>query len=147
MAERGASLRRQTPCREHRSDPRCAPGLLHIVAVNLIGNALKFLDGQPERRVMVRATPANGTCELIVADTGPGIPADSLPRIFEPFYRVPGTHTAGTGIGLATVHRIVEARGGTVTVESGMRHGSVFRVRLPLRASRSVSVPATGVPV
>jgi signal transduction histidine kinase len=126
---------------------RCAPGLLHIVAVNLIGNALKFLDGQPERRVVVRATPSNGACELIVADTGPGIPADALPRIFEPFYRVPGTQTAGTGIGLATVHRIVEARGGTVTVESRMHHGSVFRVRLPLRAARGFAVPTTAVPV
>jgi signal transduction histidine kinase len=126
---------------------RCAPGLLHIVAVNLIGNALKFLDGEPERRVVVRATASNGKCELSIADTGPGIPADALPRIFEPFYRVPGTQTAGTGIGLATVHRIVEARGGTVTVESRMRHGSVFRVRLPLRAARGLSVPATGVSV
>ena len=113
----------------------------------MIGNALKFLDGEPERRVVVRATAANGTCDLIVADTGPGIPAAALPRIFEPFYRVPGTQTAGTGIGLATVHRIVEARGGSVTVESGMRHGSVFRVRLPLRASRGLTVPATGVSV
>jgi signal transduction histidine kinase len=129
------------------AEVRCAPGLLHIVAVNLIGNALKFLDGQPERRVVVRATAENGTCELIVADTGPGIPADALPRIFEPFYRVPGTETAGTGIGLATVHRIVEARGGTVTVESRVSQGSVFRVRLPLRAVRGLSVPATGVSV
>ena len=96
---------------------------------------------------MVRATPTNGTCELSIADTGPGIPADALPRIFEPFYRVPGTQTPGTGIGLATVHRIVEARGGSVTVESRMRHGSVFRVRLPLRAARGLTVSVTGVPV
>jgi signal transduction histidine kinase len=68
----------------------------------------------------------------LVRDTGPGIPAASLSRIFDPFYRVPGATAEGTGIGLATVHRIVAAHGGKVTVDSTLGAGATFSVRLPL---------------
>jgi signal transduction histidine kinase len=111
----------------------CPPGLLHLVAANLIGNGLKFLEGRPLRRLTVTARPVDGGwCELVVGDTGPGIPRESLPRIFEPFYRVPGTTVEGTGIGLATVRRIVSAHEGTIAVESELGSGAVFRVRLLL---------------
>ena len=120
----------------------CAPGLLHIVMANLIDNALKLLQDRPVRRVSIVARPAGDCCELVVADTGPGIPPEALSRIFEPFYRVPGNATVGTGIGLATVQRIVEARGGTVMVESEVGRGSIFRVRLPLHTRHPLSIPA-----
>jgi signal transduction histidine kinase len=113
----------------------CPPGLLHLIVANLMGNALKFLDGCPVRQVVVSARGHEERAELVVRDTGPGIPRDSLARIFEPFYRVPGSRAAGTGIGLATVRRIVDAYGGTVTVESELGRGSVFRVLLPLGRS------------
>jgi signal transduction histidine kinase len=114
----------------------CPPGLLHIIAANLIGNGLKFVEGRPHRRVTITAHPVDGRwCELVVADTGPGIPGDSLRRIFEPFYRVPGTTAEGTGIGLATVRRIVSAHDGTIAVDSEPGAGTVFRVRLPLHGA------------
>jgi signal transduction histidine kinase len=128
----------------------CPPGLLHLVAVNLIGNALKFVETRPVRRVRVVARPVDGRCELLVEDTGPGIVADALPRIFEPFYRVPGTVAVGTGVGLATVERIVAAHGGTIRVESTPGRGSVFRVQLalhdgqpPVESPAGGSLPAT----
>jgi signal transduction histidine kinase len=110
----------------------CPSGLLHLVVANLVGNALKFVDGSPVRRVVVSARAHDRCAELVVRDTGPGIPRDALARIFEPFYRVPGNQAPGTGIGLATVRRVVDAYGGTVTVESKVGLGSVFRVSLPL---------------
>lgn len=110
----------------------CGPGLLHIVVVNLVGNALKFLAGRPERRVRIAARADGSWCELTVEDTGPGIPREAVPRIFEPFYRVPGTVEPGTGIGLATVQRIVAAHGGSIDVDSELGRGTTFRVRLPL---------------
>jgi signal transduction histidine kinase len=120
---------------------RCSPSLLHVLLANLCGNAIKYLEGQPVRRVHISATLADARCQIDVEDTGPGIPASSLGRIFDPFYRVPETKAVGTGIGLATVRRIVGARGGSVTVQSREGHGSCFRVTLPTVPSE---IPAQG---
>jgi signal transduction histidine kinase len=111
---------------------RCSPGLLHILLANLCGNAVKFLEGQPERRVRVSARQEESFCRIDIRDTGPGIPREALQKIFEPFYRVEGNRAPGTGIGLATVRRIVEQRGGRITVESTEGRGSCFEVWLPL---------------
>lgn len=111
---------------------RCDPGLLHIVLANLVGNAVKYLEGREERRVSVSARRDDECCRIDVEDTGPGIPRRAQAMIFEPFYRVKGTRVAGTGIGLATVRRIVEARGGRIEVKSTEGCGSRFSVWLPL---------------
>jgi two-component system cell cycle sensor histidine kinase/response regulator CckA len=66
--------------------------------------------------------------EIQVADTGTGIPEDVLERIFDPFFT---TKKEGTGLGLATVHRIVEGNGGHVKVESAVGRGTRFSVLLP----------------
>ena len=110
----------------------CSPGLLSIVLVNIVGNALKFLQGRPVRRVTIRAERQGQWCAVSVEDTGPGIPSAALSRIFEPFYRVPGSPATGTGIGLATVQRIVDAHAGKISVESEPDRGTTFRVWLPL---------------
>jgi signal transduction histidine kinase len=109
---------------------RCSRSLLQTVLMNLVGNALKYLDGE-ERVVRVSARAVENDCEIAVSDSGPGIPADALESIFEPFYRVPGAAAPGTGIGLATVHRIVQAHQGQVSVQSSVGEGSSFVVRLP----------------
>ena len=73
-----------------------------------------------------------------VIDTGPGIPADHLPHIFERFYRVDKTRSrrqGGAGLGLALMRAITEAHGGSVSVESTVDEGSIFTVRLPLHTS------------
>lgn len=111
---------------------QCDAGLLHIVLANLVGNAVKYLEGREERRVQVSARQDGQCCRIDVEDTGPGIPRRFQAMIFEPFYRGKGTRVAGTGIGLATVRRIVEARGGRIEVMSTEGRGSKFSVWLPL---------------
>ncbi len=114
---------------------RCNSGLLHIVLANLLGNAVKYLDGQKERRVRISACQEESMGRIQIEDTGPGIPKDVQGKIFDPFFRVEGTPARGTGIGLATVRRIVEGRGGRVAVDSDKGRGSRFIVWLPLAQS------------
>lgn len=103
------------------------------VVLNLLSNAFKFtLDGGI--RVVLRAT-ADGKCaELTVSDTGSGIAADQLPKLFERFYQVggqKGRSFEGSGIGLALVKEIANLHGGRVDVESEPGRGSSFKVRVP----------------
>lgn len=111
------------------------PALLHVVLSNLVSNALKHLANRPARMVRIRGAVQDGRCDLRVEDTGTGIPADALGRLFEPFYRVAGTRTAGVGLGLATVRRVVEAHEGSVTIESKEGRGTTVRVLLPVVGS------------
>ncbi len=104
---------------------------LKQVFLNLLTNAIKYNQPGGSVRVVVRLEGDEAvTC---VHDTGRGIPADSLPHVFERFYRVPETSrtTSGTGLGLAIARRIAEASHGSISVESEVGKGSVFCVRLP----------------
>jgi len=107
-------------------------GRMQQVVDNLLGNAIKF-------------TPAGGTvtlsgrregdrCILSITDTGKGIPADKLTRIFERFQQVPGDHKAGgLGLGLALVRGIMDLHNGTVSaVSAGQGQGSTFTITLPI---------------
>jgi signal transduction histidine kinase len=117
-------------------DDLCLPvgsSLLRAVISNLLSNALKFLEGRERREVWISARSEDEQrCLFIVEDTGPGIPEGSLPKLFDPFYRVPGTAAPGTGIGLATVHRIVQAHSGHIHATSIVGAGARFEIRLPL---------------
>src|SRR5205823_10718172 len=98
---------------------------------NLLDNALNYTD--PGGKITLGATAADGQVVLSVADTGVGIPTESLPHVFEKFFRVPGqSRGQGTGLGLAIVKEIVTAHGGTITCESRPGAGTVFRVTLPV---------------
>jgi signal transduction histidine kinase len=109
----------------------CSQSFLYTILTNLIGNGLKYLDGSARREICVRVRAEPEVCRISVIDSGPGMPAGSEAKIFEPFYRLPGVKAPGTGIGLATVARIVKAHGGSVTVESTQGRGSTFTVTLP----------------
>ena len=99
---------------------------------NLIGNAIKF---SPNGGcVTVRLSATDGMVQVSVSDSGIGIPADQLDRIFERFYQVDGSATrkfGGAGLGLTIVKRIVEAHGGRIWAESQVGHGSTFSFTLP----------------
>jgi signal transduction histidine kinase len=113
------------------ADVLCSRSFLYTMLTNLIGNALKYLGGSARREVSVQVRAEADVCHISVTDTGPGIPAGSEDKIFEPFYRLPNVQVPGTGIGLATVARIVKAQGGSVTVRSEPGQGSTFTVSLP----------------
>lgn len=103
------------------------------VLVNLISNALKFTPSG--KHVTVRAGVADGTVTLMVADEGPGIPADYRTRIFEKFVQVPGSkgRQKGTGLGLTFCKLVVEAHGGRIRVECPETGGSVFAFSVPVQ--------------
>ena len=85
--------------------------------------------------VRIEAHRHDGSVEVSVADTGVGIPAEALPRLFERFYRVDSARAredGGTGIGLAIARSVVEAHGGTINAESELGHGSTFTFDLPV---------------
>ncbi len=105
---------------------------LKQVLLNLLTNAIKY--NQKDGLVRVSVSAEVSEAVLSVMDTGRGIPPESLPRVFERFYRVPDQEasTAGTGLGLAIAKRIVEGNQGTIGVTSEVGKGSVFTVRLPL---------------
>jgi signal transduction histidine kinase len=102
---------------------------LEQVAANLIDNAVKYTPAGG--RVEVEIGRDGGDAVLRVRDTGPGIPADELPRIWDRLFRGDTSRTArGIGLGLSLVKAIAEAHGGTVSVASEPGHGSTFEVRL-----------------
>jgi PAS domain S-box-containing protein len=143
------SLRLQVESKGLRLDVDVPPDLPAVAAdvdqierviVNLVANAS-------------RATPSGGTITIsavgrgtdvafAVTDTGAGIPRDYLPRIFEPFVRVPDAAAGGSGLGLTISRRIVEAHGGQLTVQSAPGRGSTFTFTLPTAEAGAVSAPA-----
>jgi two-component system phosphate regulon sensor histidine kinase PhoR len=106
---------------------------LGLLLSNLIDNALRFTPAKGA--VCVRLNAAESRAVLQVHDTGQGIPAGELSRVFERFYRVDkarARQTGGTGLGLAIVRHVAEAHGGTVRVDSELGRGSTFTVALPV---------------
>jgi two-component system phosphate regulon sensor histidine kinase PhoR len=107
---------------------------------NLLGNAIRYTPEQGEVKVSLVAR--GNEAVLTVQDTGIGIEARHIDRIFERFYRVDKARSrelGGTGLGLAIVKHVVLSHGGTVTVQSQPGQGSTFSVRLPLAAARTES--------
>jgi two-component system phosphate regulon sensor histidine kinase PhoR len=108
------------------------PAKLHDVLRNLLENAINY---SPEQGIVrVETARSDGAITLAVLDTGPGIPAADLTRVFERFYRVDKSRSrapGGTGIGLAIVKHLVELLGGTVTAGNREEGGAAFIVRLP----------------
>jgi PAS domain S-box-containing protein len=101
------------------------------IVLNLLSNAFKFTF---EGGIRVALRPAPGKVELVVADTGGGIPPEELPRVFERFHRIEAararTHE-GSGIGLALVHDLVKLHGGEIELASELGKGTTFTVSIP----------------
>lgn len=107
------------------------PDRLRQVLDNLLSNAARYC--RPGDAVTVRVHTAEDRAVLEVADTGPGIPAEELPHVFERWWRGSAAdRVAGSGIGLAVVHELVAAHGGVVAAESDGGSGTTLRVELPL---------------
>jgi signal transduction histidine kinase len=112
---------------------------------NLLSNAVKY--SKPGGRIEFDVRRGERGVEFVVRDFGVGIPAESLPRLFTLFSRLPGGHPeaqAGLGVGLALVRRLVEMHGGSVSAHSdGANQGSEFVVRLPACAGAAAGPPGT----
>jgi len=123
------------------------PFRLRQVLLNLVGNAVKFTE---HGTVRVRVTETNGGQGVLirVEDTGVGIAATALDRIFEPFVQVDSSNTrkfGGTGLGLSITRAICEAMGGSISYHSTLGVGSTFEVALPLQRPRIQSAPSPAV--
>jgi two-component system sensor histidine kinase CiaH len=103
---------------------------LRQLVVILVDNAVRHV---PEGgHVSVRVRAVQGEATLVVEDDGPGIRPEDLPRLFDRFYRAPGTPGDGTGLGLAIAHWIVERHGGRIEAANRSGGGAVFSVRIPM---------------
>jgi signal transduction histidine kinase len=131
LEERGQSLEVSTP----RPAPRILGDhrRLERLFLNLVSNANKF--APDDAHVSLGATVDGREVRFTVADTGPGIPPEVLPHLFEQFYTArtsSSSHNIGVGLGLPIAKSIAEAHGGRIEVESRLGEGTTFSVTLPL---------------
>ena len=138
MAEKAAVIQKQyAPV----DDLRCHPGEVRQVFSNLLLNSLESLSAAGTITVRVRQTTAahdRAEMQITIADNGPGIAAENLPRIFEPFFTT--KEAKGTGLGLWVSQGIIHKHGGSIRVRSSVdqrRHGTCFQVFLPFEAVES----------
>jgi PAS domain S-box-containing protein len=128
---------------------RIGPGQIDQVLLNLAINSRDAMPGGGVIRLTVTAPYERGgasqpTLEMVFADTGCGMDAPTIAQAFDPFFSTKGEQ--GTGLGLSIVNRIVRQAGGTIRCESEPRHGTTFRIALPLmlQASLAEGAKATG---
>jgi PAS domain S-box-containing protein len=141
-----AGLQLELDCRPLPEPVFVDRGMWEKIVLNLISNAFKFTF---EGKISVALAPDGENVELRVSDTGVGIPAHELPRLFDRFHRVENTRSRtheGTGIGLALVQELVKLHDGSVRVESVIDQGTTFAVSIPfgkdhLPADRIGTVP------
>jgi signal transduction histidine kinase len=111
------------------------PGQIDQVFMNLISNAAQALGARDSGgTIRVAAHRKGDEVEITVADDGPGIPPDVIPKIFDPFFTTKDVGE-GSGLGLSIVHGIVDRHGGRITVESQVGTGTTFRILLPVHAA------------
>lgn len=118
---------------EKMPEPELDKDKIAAVLVNLLGNAVKYTPAGG--RVTFRVNITDQQIDMSIEDTGVGIAADELPKVFDKFFRSPDPRVqeqTGTGLGLALAHEVVRLHGGKITVESEINKGSTFSVLLPL---------------
>ncbi len=138
-------LRDRIEVRRSRSElplVRCMPSQMNQVFLNLITNAAQAM---PDGGTLTVASKVSGEhVEIIVQDTGSGIPDDVLPKIFDPFFTTKDVGE-GTGLGLSIVHKIVQGHGGAIKVRTGAGKGTRFVVSLPVDRKHAAA-PESGTP-
>jgi two-component system sensor histidine kinase KdpD len=107
------------------------PVLLQQALSNLLVNAVQYTP--PQSRITLAAVYEPAALIITVEDTGPGIPPDSVSRLFEKFYRIPGSRPGGTGLGLSITRAFIEIQGGTIGASNREEGGARFTIRLPVK--------------
>lgn len=124
---KGISLESSSPTA--RCMARLDPHRMQRVLANIIGNAIKFT---PQNGKVCVSVDCDGPNVIFkVTDTGPGIPQESLPHIFDRYWQAKETSKKGTGLGLPIAKGIVEAHGGSVLAESKLGRGTIFTIKVP----------------
>jgi two-component system sensor histidine kinase PilS (NtrC family) len=103
------------------------PDMMRVVFQNLLINSAHAMQGKGRIRVAVE--PVDATCQIAFADAGPGIPPDLRDKIFTPFFT---TKTRGSGLGLPTVKRLIEAHNGQIAINCPPAGGTTVVIRLPM---------------
>jgi two-component system NtrC family sensor kinase len=107
---------------------KCYPQLLNQVFLNLLVNAAQSIEKRGEIKIKTRAN--NGYVEIIIIDSGSGIPKENLPKIFDPFFTTKKIGK-GTGLGLNVVYNIIKKHRGEIDVKSDVGKGTTFTIRIP----------------
>jgi signal transduction histidine kinase len=128
-----AGLELKTNLPEHLPLVQANADQVTIMLRNLIDNAIKYTPRGGTISLCAQTSPTE--IEIAVSDTGVGIPPDSLPHVFDRFYRVDKSHSrtsGGTGLGLSLVQAIAQAHHGRIDVASRVNEGSTFTIHLPI---------------
>jgi len=128
--EKHISLIRNFDC--NNLETYCDPDKIQIIITNLLGNAIKFTP--KEGKISIAVNIHKDKVEVSVSDNGPGIPAESIEKIFERFFRLNSTPLVGapsTGLGLAIAKELIEMHNGKIWVTSDGKNGSTFNFTLP----------------
>ncbi|WP_240359004.1 ATP-binding protein [Pyxidicoccus trucidator] len=139
-AEKGVTL--QTDIASDLPPVPCDKGRILQVLGNLISNAVKFTPPGGSVRVRAEPEPGTGSVRFSVADTGPGIPPEAQPHIFDRYWHAAQKRREGHGLGLSIAKGIVEGHGGHIQLESPPGAGSTFSFALPLTWQTKAVVPA-----
>ncbi len=121
----------------------CDPEGIHRAVLNILSNALDAVDDRPGAKVAVQTLlePEGEWVKVIVLDNGPGIPAEKLDDVFEPFVSTKGSR--GTGLGLPVSRKILREHGGDIIVQSVAEKGTKFTLRLPMKSAFEMEPGAT----
>lgn len=127
----GVQVSQEIPVEENGAELRCDPHLLERALLNIVRNAI---EASPEGGgVRVSIVCADRRLVFTVRDSGPGIAAEALPRIFEPFF---STKAKGTGLGLAIAKEVINAHGGNISAANNKGGGACFTVSLPVEEGK-----------
>lgn len=118
------------------------PGQLGQVLMNLLANAVHAVADSPLRRIWVSSRALDDSVEVVVADSGPGIPEALRTRVFDPFFTTKAVGQ-GTGLGLSISHEIVASHGGTLELVQLPERGAVFRLKLPIYLAKEAGSGAS----
>lgn len=105
-------------------------GLMEQAFINIIHNSVIYT---PEgSQINIEIKKVDNDCMIKISDNGPGFPSESLPKLFQKFYRIPGSKTGGTGLGLSIAKGFIDAHKGTITAENRSEGGACFSITIPL---------------